>query len=205
MSIRLCLSLVTASTIVVLGCGQNAQPVGPSLTPSVVVRNDTAPTGTTGSLAALVAGVEHTVSLFDACDPETFNAALGAGTCIRSGGMRFENFLAELGSHHSVGAWHMAPGVVQMQVGQKLVAINNGGETHTFTEVDEFGGGIIPVLNDLGGFGPTAPECNQLPPGAMLAPGARSSETEEEGGVEKYQCCIHPWMRAEVRIAEKEK
>ena len=100
----------------------------------------------------------------------------------------------------------MAPGVVQMQAGQKLVAINNGGETHTFTEVDEFGGGIVPVLNNLGGFGAPAPECGQLKPSDFLAPGARSVETEDEGGeVEKYQCCIHPWMRAEVRIAEKEK
>lgn len=205
MSIRLSLCVLTATAIAVLGCGGDAQPVGPSLTPSVVARSDTAPTGATGSLAALVANVEHTVTLFDACDPETFNAALGAGTCIRSGGMRFENFLEELSRHHSVGAWHFAPGVVSMQVGQKLVAINNGGETHTFTEVDEFGGGIVPTLNNLGGFGAPAPECNQLAPGDFLAPGATSAETEEEGGVEKYQCCIHPWMRAEVRITEKEK
>ena len=105
MSIRLCLSVLTATSIVVLGCGQNAQPVGPSLTPSVVARSDTAPTGATGSLAALVSDVEHAVTLFDACDPETFNAALGAGTCLRPGGMRFENFLDELRQHHSVGAW----------------------------------------------------------------------------------------------------
>ena len=205
MSIRLCLCVLTVTATVVLGCSRDAQPVSPSLTPSGVARSDTASTGATGSLAALVADVEHTVSLFDACDPETFNAALGAGTCVRPGGMRFENFLEELGRHHSVGPWHFAPGVVSMRVGQKLVAVNNGGETHTFTEVDEFGGGIVPALNNLGGFGPTAPECAQLAPGDFLAPGATSSETEEEGGVEKYQCCIHPWMRAEVRIAEKEK
>ncbi len=39
--------------------------------------------------------------------------------------------------------------------------------------------------------------------GDFLAPGASSREKEDEAGVEKYQCCIHPWMRAEVRIAEK--
>jgi hypothetical protein len=37
----------------------------------------------------------------------------------------------------------------------------------------------------------------------MLRPGATSSEPEDEAGVEKYQCCIHPWMRAEVRVKQK--
>jgi hypothetical protein len=27
-------------------------------------------------------------------------------------------------------------------------------------------------------------------------------EGEEEPGVEKYQCCIHPWMRAVLRVEE---
>ena len=92
-----------------------------------------------------------------------------------------------------------------MNVGQTLAAVNRGGETHTFTEVEEFGGGIVPMLNDLAGVPDVAPECKQLAPGDFLAPGARSAETEEESAVEKYQCCIHPWMRAEVRIVEKEK
>ena len=30
-----------------------------------------------------------------------------------------------------------------------------------------------------------------------------SSEVEDDAGVEKYQCCIHPWMRTEVRIAAR--
>ena len=90
-----------------------------------------------------------------------------------------------------------------MKAGQNLVAINQGGETHTFTEVEEFGGGIVPNLNQLAGVPNVAPECTQLQPGDFLRPGARSSETEDESGVEKYQCCIHPWMRAEVKISEK--
>jgi hypothetical protein len=43
----------------------------------------------------------------------------------------------------------------------------------------------------------------QLKGSDFLPPGGRSSETENEAGVEKYQCCIHPWMRAEVRVSEK--
>ena len=88
-------------------------------------------------------------------------------------------------------------------LGQLLVATNRGGETHTFTEVEEFGGGIAQQLNDLMGLTTVAPECNQLSGTDFIRPGASSSEKEDEAGVEKYQCCIHPWMRAQVRISEK--
>ena len=145
----------------------------------------------------------HTVTMFDACDPETFNAALGPGTCTRSGGVQLAAFLEQLGRHGSVGAWHFAPPNVTMRVGQQLVATNRGGEAHTFTAVEEFGGGIVPPLNELMGLTTVAPECGQLTGSDFIAPGASVSETEEEAGVEKYQCCLHPWMRAEVRITEK--
>src|SRR5262245_52449849 len=146
-----------------------------------------------------------TVTLMDACDPDTFNApppaGAGPGTCERRGGVRFANFIAELTSHHSVGAWHMAPGQVTIKLGDVLSAFNNGGETHTFTEVDEFGGGFVQEINNVGGFGTTIPECN--PQGLqLLDPGDSFHETTDEVGVEKYQCCIHPWMRTEVRIVQ---
>jgi plastocyanin len=141
--------------------------------------------------------------MFDACDPETFNAALGAGTCTRSGGVTFDKFLEQLGRHGSIGSWHFAPPVVTMRVGELLVATNHGGETHTFTEVEEFGGGIVPQLNQLTGLTNVAPECNQLMNGDFLAPGTSSSEQEDDAGIENYQCCIHPWMRAQVRVTEK--
>ena len=196
MSKRLCLSVVFAGVALgVAACEGPSQPAGPSPAAAAV----TALPGQTAAKAT----AQHAVSMFDACDPETFNAALGAGTCTRPGGVRFATFLEQLGTHHSIGAWHFAPGEVMLHVGEQLVATNRGGETHTFTEVDEFGGGIVPQLNELTGLTKMAPECGQLLPGDFLAPGASSSEREEDAGVEKYQCCIHPWMRAEVRISEK--
>jgi hypothetical protein len=81
---------------------------------------------------------------------------------------------------------------------------NRGGEEHTSTEVDEYGGGVVQVLNELIGLTEVGPECAALgTTGGRIAPGASSSEKADEAGVEKYQCCIHPWMRTEVRIAEK--
>jgi plastocyanin len=200
MRIRLHLPVLVAIGAVVLVACQNG-PSAPA-SPSSLENQSSAVVAQPAQLAAKAA-TQHVVGLFDACDPETFNAALGAGSCTRSGGVRFETFLEQLGKHHSIGAWHFAPSEVTMQVGQMLVATNHGGETHTFTEVDEFGGGIVPLLNQVTGLTEVAPECSQLAAKDFLAPGASSSEKEEDAGVEKYQCCIHPWMRAEVRIAQK--
>jgi hypothetical protein len=36
-----------------------------------------------------------------------------------------------------------------------------------------------------------------------VAPGATYVEGIEEAGVEKYQCCIHPWMRLEAHVSDK--
>jgi plastocyanin len=201
MLLRFCsLFVLTGAAAAFMACESNsAPPVSPSSL-------QTSPTAVVAGPAQLaVKGPsQHTVSLFDACDPQTFNAALGEGACTRSGGVRFDQFLEQLGRHHSIGAWHFAPSNVTMKVGELLVAINRGGETHTFTEVDEFGGGFVQQLNELTGLTEVAPECAALAAGGgRIAPGASSSEEEEDAGVEKYQCCIHPWMRAEVRIAAK--
>jgi len=48
-----------------------------------------------------------------------------------------------------------------------------------------------------------APECKILEPDDFVAPGATYVENIEESGVEKYQCCIHPWMRLEAHVSEK--
>jgi plastocyanin len=191
--------VLAGAAVVFVGCENNAaQPAGPSS-----LTNAQSDAVSQPAQLAAKGESQHVVTMFDACDPETFNAALGAGTCTRSGGVRFESFLDQLGKHHSIGAWHFAPPEVTMQVGQTLVATNRGGETHTFTEVDEFGGGIVPLLNQLTGLTTVASECSQLTGKDFLAPGASFSEKEEDAGVEKYQCCIHPWMRAEVRISQK--
>ncbi len=199
MSIRISSFILLAGAAAVFVACENhpSQPAGPSPLSNAQATVIAEP----AQVAAT--GAQHAVTMFDACDPETFNAALGPGTCTRSGGVRFATFLEQLGQHHSVGAWHFAPPEVAMRVGQLLVATNRGGETHTFTEVEEFGGGIVAQLNQLTGLTEVAPECTRLAGTDFLAPGASSSEKEEEAGVEKYQCCIHPWMRAQVRIAEK--
>ena len=195
MTIRSCtLVLVSVAALAVACEGKNPQPVGPSASPSGEGTASSSAPARVGTMGA----AEHAVSLFDACDPETFNA-MGV-SCIRNGGVKFEKFVEQLMQHHSIGSWHFAPSQVNMKVGQVLTANNRGGEAHTFTEVDEFGGGRIAFINNLVGLTTPAPECSQS---VDIPPGGSVSDTEDEAGVEKYQCCIHPWMRAEVRITQK--
>jgi hypothetical protein len=151
---------------------------------------------------SIVGGEQRRVQMMDACDPQSFNAALGAGTCSRNGGVRFAKFLQLLGKHQKVGSWHFAPASLNVRVGQELLAVNRGGEDHTFTEVEEFGGGFIPDLNVLSGVPIPAPECLSLAPGDFVPPGGTTTDEVEEEGTELYQCCIHPWMRAVVTARE---
>jgi hypothetical protein len=93
-----------------------------------------------------------TVRLVDNCDPATFNAAIGPGTCLPSP-HRFDTTFAEfLGLLFSplatnvIGhpAWNFSPGYISIPAGHTLRVKNAGGEGHTFTEVAAFGGGSFP-------------------------------------------------------------
>src|SRR4051812_39172294 len=159
------------------------------------------PSSATASRAGAAASDEgpvRRIEMLDACDPESFNAVIGAGACTRPGGLTFDKFIAQVTAKGLADAWRFAPGNVNARVGQTLLAINRGGETHTFTEVEEFGGGIVPGLNALSGNPVVAPECLNLAPSEFIAPGG--SRTDEVEGPELYQCCIHPWMRTVVTV-----
>jgi plastocyanin len=197
------LALAGLATVLVVGCEQSPQ--SPSTASAVPPANraDPAPTGSAAASFTAAGANGHTISIMDACDSDSFNAALGADTCTRNGGVRFDDFIKLLTAHHSVGAWHFTPAQAHLAVGDVLQALNRGGETHTFTEVEEFGGGIVPQLNELSGNTTVAPECVAMKADAMIPPGGHSeAETENEEGVEKYQCCIHPWMRLELHVSK---
>src|SRR5262249_32762283 len=146
------------------------------------------------------ASTERLVSMHDGCDPQTFNAAFGDGTCVRNGGVNLDLFVSQLLKHQSVGAWHFAPGQTDARAGDTFVAVNKGGEVHAFTEVDDFGGGIIDQLNALAGTPIMAEACGKLEDDDFVPPGATYRETPDGTGTVKFQCCIHPWMRLTANI-----
>ena len=141
------------------------------------------------------------VSVQDQCDPASFNAALGTGTCVKQGSTTLAQFNSELSAAHQVAVWRFVPNAFTIKVGQAIMATNDGGEKHTFTEVKAFGGGIVPALNTASGNTQEAPECAALSATAMIAAGANfRTDPATATGTEFYQCCIHPWMRATVTV-----
>jgi hypothetical protein len=151
------------------------------------------------------------IHIHDACDPATFNAMFGPGTCVGGGDVTFARFLSVLTSQHLVPQWRFAPDEVQMTVGQSFKATNVGGELHSFTEVKAFGGGVFPLLNDLSNSGPTRPECAaafaDFQAGksntSFVGPGQSFTDTEglnDVGHPVLYMCCIHPWMHETITV-----
>jgi|SRR5712671_6877143 len=141
------------------------------------------------------------VSMQDDCEPTSFNAALGAGACKKQGTTTLTQFNTELNASHQVAAWRFVPSSLTIRIGQSITATNLGGEVHTFTEVAQFGGGIVPSLNQASGNTVEAPECTQLSASDMVAAGTTfTADAATTAGTEYYQCCIHPWMRATVVV-----
>lgn len=154
-----------------------------------------------GDKSTTVVEGSTTVQMLDECDPASFNAALGANTCVRQGTITLAQFDSTLAAEQSVPEWRFSPTELTIRVGQSIQAINVGGEVHTFTEVANFGGGTVPSLNTASGNLVEAPECADLPSNGLVSPGSTfTTDAATEVGTEYYQCCIHPWMRATVHV-----
>ncbi len=164
-------------------------------------------------LAILATGLAVLVGLWvTATKVATFNAAVGPGTCATTPHPHDTTFAEFIGLLFSplatniIGhpAWQFSPGYISVRAGQTVRATNAGGEDHTFTEVTAFGGGFVPPLNGVGGPAGTTP----LVPAAacvaagtvVVAPGSTVQITGLSPGVHRFQCCIHPWMRAVVDV-----
>src|SRR5262245_15956157 len=108
--------------------------------------------------------------LRDQCDPVTFDAAAGPGTCVGDGNITFDAFIAELAEEQSVGAWRFNPDHFDMDMDEPLRLVSRAGETHTFTRVAQFGGGFVAPLNALSGNPIPALECAVVHPDGSLTP-----------------------------------
>lgn len=180
---------------VLLGCGDSPGPAAPA---ELAAPMQSANVQDEPSIALDTGG--RRVLMLDQCDPDSFNAAIGPGTCIdRNGGVTFQTFISLLQRHQIVNSWRFSPDTIHVPRELTLPIANAGGEVHTFTEVEEFGGGIVADLNNLSGNPVPAPECLALTPSDFIAPGGQTTQTFEPGETDKYQCCIHPWMRARTR------
>jgi hypothetical protein len=177
-----------------------------------------------------IANAQSIIAMRDACDPNSFNAAVRPGTCVagQHGTTLFSDFIGELQTDQIAGAWRFNPLLNATEGNFKLVRLdlkqgdqttieNKGGETHTFTRVQKFGGGFIAPLNGLSGNPDPIPECAQVLPDGSLAPQPESATNQfmeagktEAGptagssalpkGMSRWECCVHPWMRMVVVV-----
>ncbi len=171
-----------------------------------------APTAPTGALSlsgssGSSGGMRKDIAVRDDCEPESFNAVLGAGACVIRGSTTFEELIAQLQEKRSAGAWKNDPDQFSARVGTTLAVRNIGGEVHTFTRVAAYGGGVVPDLNHLAGTPVVAPECANLDPSTILPSGGRLELHTGAGhqiaaGTHKFQCCIHPWMRTTATLKQ---
>jgi plastocyanin len=151
------------------------------------------------------------VVALDECDPATFNvlSAAGPGFCKNvalgytpfGSTTTFANLVAEANSSPDKN-WDFEPDTLTVDEGTPVIAVNQGGEPHTFTEVAQFGGGFIPPLN---GGEAAAPECSAGFSDVAVAKtrilqGSQIQVTGLSKGVHHFQCCIHPWMRMTVVV-----
>ena len=96
-------------------------------------------------------------------------------------------------------SWRNEPSHLVIESGKTIDVRNVGGRPHSFTPVAEFGGGVVPPLN-VGTQ--MAPECAQA---LRLEAGDGTKLVAGDEGLQRYQCCFHPWMRATVRVVAKDK
>lgn len=168
-----------------------------------------------GAAAASNADIE----VIDACDPVTFDQALGAGACSRpadDGGplVTVDEFVARLQRKRADPTWRFSPAKVTIKHGTPLtIAMTRGGERHTVTEVPSFGLGCIAAINalvfpdeDPNAFPAVCDDPLTFQPGATvpggtsIRPGERFSVTGLARGEHRYFCAIHPWMKTTVKV-----
>jgi hypothetical protein len=147
--------------------------------------------------ASALAGDPRKVFAMDRCEPDSFNAAVGPGTCVRNGGVTFDNFVRRLnpqdGGHN---AWRFSRHDVDLTPAQTVSVSNTGGEEHTFTEVVDFGAGIVPVLNAA--LPPGTPAAQPIGDLNFIAAGESLQLGALPAGTHRFECLIHPWMRTVV-------
>ena len=150
---------------------------------------------------------DHRIAILDNCLPGDpgWDPTGGCTLKAKEGDVSFAEFGALLVSPltqppfgHLIGhpSWRNEPSYSSIEAHKTIDVKNEGGRAHSFTEVANYGGGFVAPLN----IGLTAaPECDPALV-TVLPPGASDRIAGLAPGLHKFQCCIHPWMRAAVRI-----
>jgi len=191
---RLTLGTLLGLSALLLGCG--GQSPGDSRTSSGIARQRSSNSDGNG----------ERVRILDDCDPASFNAAIGPGTCVGKGETAFQEFIAELIATKTAEEWKFEDDHFDVTPGAQIAATNRGGETHTFTQVPEFGGGFVPLLNELSG-NPTPAHGCETPAavGLSFVPPGRYAQADSDGTRRQHRQVpvLHPPLDALRRDGEE--
>lgn len=162
-------------------------------------------------LVPVLADTGDKIAVLDDCDPDD-PAWVAIGGCFQKDG---DTTRAEFGAHLPLGhpAWRNEPAYIKISLDGRVKVKNQGGRDHTFTLVAQYGRGYVPgVNNPPGPPGPLDPTAIEECKGGTANPAVSSSFIRPAEGLQvrglsegthKFQCCIHPWMRALVRVSSK--
>jgi plastocyanin len=161
------------------------------------------------AMMAAVVVADEKVKILDACDATSFNARFGPGVCEDVGGnVTVDEFLSDNVLPEGHPAWTNEPSYITIKAGKRVKVINEGGEVHTFTKVAAFGGGFLPFLNNPTDSTVVIPECGSAgvphPDLVFLPPGGKMRVAGLSVGTHLFECCIHPWMRAAIKVVDEE-
>ena len=145
---------------------------------------------------------DNRIAMLDNCDPS--DPDWPAPGCFKRGGdVSVAEFFAllttGLGSS-LIGhpSWRNEPSYITARSGKTIKVTNEGWRDHSFTKVTQFGGGSIGALNV--GLA-RADGCPASPANlALVAPGNSIDIKGLDADLHRFQCCIHPWMRATIRV-----
>jgi plastocyanin len=149
------------------------------------------------------------VEMRDSCDPATFNAGLRPGACVGDGNVTFQRFnddltlaggRGQLPLSGGAGAWKNNPSDTHINAGQTVVAINVGGEGHSFAEVASYGGGCVASIDATLHLTPVAECSNPAWRSTIAASGASVGTAPLAVGTHRFECLIHPWMRTTITV-----
>jgi hypothetical protein len=143
------------------------------------------------------------IAIQDDCDPSDPTWAPTGGCLLQHGKVTRDEFNAflttSLGPTTLVGhpAWRNDPSYLRIE-GAFVRVKNEGGRIHTFTQVANYGGGRVAPLNVALAPAPECASAVDIDPGASVSIEVRSLATDVFN-THKFQCCIHPWMRAAIK------
>ena len=147
----------------------------------------------------MAASGRQQIDVLDECDPVTF--AQVPGGCVGDGNVTLDELLEEVNPQDfGHNAWRFTREATHITKDEVLKVKNLGGEVHSFTQVENFGPGIVPLLNGVfpPGAKPAVPAENPDP--TFLPPGGTRIVGPLASGGHMFQCLIHPWMHSTVEV-----